>query len=248
MTEQAKLTAGDVMTRDVAVIARHTPVYQAARLMTDRRVSGLVVVDEAGKPVGMVTEGDLLRRVETGTEDRTPGWLTALFAPGRLAAQYIRSHARIVAAVMTPEVESVREATPIEEVAALMQRKRFRRVPVLRDGRLVGIVSRRDLVRLLADVLNPAAASADDATIRERLIEEMKRETWTRRRGVTVAVEGGTVLLDGCVFDIRERDALRVMAENIPGVRGVENRLVCVEPNTGVLVFDPYAQTERREP
>jgi len=248
MTRTTPLTAADIMSREVFAVAQDTPLHQAARLMVDKKISGLPVVDAAGRPIGVLTEGDLLRRVETGTEGKAPGWLSVLFAPGRLAERYIRSHARQVSEVMTPEAQCIQEDTPLEEVVALMQRKGIKRLPVVRGERLVGIVARADLVRVLADALAAPAATADDADIHARLTAEMVRQPWTRSRGVTVAVESGIVLLDGCVFDLRERDALRVMAENLPGVHGVENRLVCIEPNTGVLMFDPLDETPSREP
>lgn len=248
MASEMKLTAGNVMSGDVVGVAASTPLHQAARLMCDKRFSGLPVVDEAGHPVGMVTEGDLLRRVETGTQGKAPGWLSIIFAPGRLAQQYIRTHARTVSEVMTPGPECVQEDTPLEDVVTIMQRRGIKRLPVLREGRLVGIVSRADLVCVLADALAVPVTTDDDLAIRERLIAEMKRQPWTHARAVSVAVENGTVLLDGCVFDMRERDALKVLAENVAGVQGVENRLVCVEPNTGVLMYDPFAEAARREP
>lgn len=248
MTKTAPLTAADIMSSEVIAVAPETPLHQAARMMVDKRISGLPVVDTGGRPIGVLTEGDLLRRVETGTEGKAPGWLTVLFAPGRLAGRYIRTHARQVSEVMTPKVHCIQEDTPLEEIVALMQRENVKRLPVVNGERLVGIVSRADLVRVLADALAAPAATADDADIRVRLIAEMVRQPWTHRRGVTVAVESGIVLLDGCVFDLRERDALRVMAENLPGVLGVENRLVCIEPNTGTLMFDPLTEAPRTEP
>ncbi len=248
MVEARSLTAADVMSREVIAVRPETLLHQAARLMVDKKISGLPVVDADGRPIGVLTEGDLLRRVETGTEGKAPGWLSIVFGPGRLAGRYVRTHARRVSEVMTPEPACVAEKASLDEVVTLMQRKRIKRVPVVSGNRLVGIVSRADLVRVLADALGAPAATAGDAEIRARFMEEMARQPWTHRRGVTVAVESGIVLLDGCVFDLREYDALRVMAENLPGVHGVENRLICVEPNTGTLMVSPGEEAESDPP
>lgn len=230
------MNAADVMTRSVIAINQDAPLSQAVRLMLDGRISGMPVVDGLGRPVGMLTEGDLLRRAETGTAGAAPGWFAAVFTPGRLAEEYIRTHGRRVAEVMTPGMVSVEEDTPLSDIAALMQRKRIKRVPVIRGERVVGMVSRADLLRVLSEALAVPAETPSDAAIRMRIADELGRQPWAHRRGVTVEVQGGVVLLDGTVFDLRERDAMKVLAENIPGVKRVENRLVCIEPNTGILI------------
>ena len=239
MPEGQMMKVAEVMSREVIAVGSDMPLGQGARLMVERKVSGVPVVDESSHVLGILTEGDLLRRVETGTEGKPPGWIAALFAPGRLAQHYIETHARRVGEVMTVDVTCVGDDTPLEDVVTLMQRRRIKRLPVVRDGRLVGIVSRADLVRVLADALGAPAVTSDDAALRTAVLEEVARQPWAHRRAVTVAVENGIVLLDGCVFDMRERDAMRVLAESMPGVRGVVNRLVCVEVTTGMVVFDP---------
>lgn len=230
------MNAAEVMSRTVVVISQDAPLSQAVRLMLDGRISGLPVVDGLGRPVGILTEGDLVRRAETGTGGDRPGWLASVFTPGRLAERYIRTHGRRVAEVMTPEVVAVEEDASLADVAATMQRQRVKRLPVVRGGRVVGIISRADLLRVLADALAAPAASSSDSAIFEKINEELGGQPWAHRRGVTVEVREGVVLLDGTVFDLRERDAIRVLAENVPGVKKVENRLVCVEPNTGILI------------
>ncbi len=239
MPEHPRIKAAEAMSREVIAVGPDTPLSQVARLMVQRRVSGVPVVDAEARPIGMLTEGDLLRRVETGTEGKPPGWLAALFAPGRLAQRYIETHARRVGEVMTADVVCVAEDAPLEDVVTLMQRRRVKRLPVVSNGRLAGIISRSDLVRVLADALGAPAVTSDDAAIRTAVLEEMGRQPWAHRRAVTVAIENGVVLLDGCVFDMRERDAMQVLAEAVPGVRDVANQLVCVEVTTGTVVFDP---------
>ncbi len=233
------MNAAEIMSRTVIAIRPEAPLAQAVRLMIDAKVSGMPVIDAQGRAAGMLTEGDLLRRVETGTEGAAPGWFASLMMPGRLAEHYIQTHGRRVGEVMTPDVVTVEEDASLKEVVLLMQRKRIKRVPVLRGGKVVGIVSRADLVRVLADALFASSETPDDAAIAERIRGELRRQPWAHPRGVTVAVENGAVLLDGCVFDVRERDAMRVLAENVPGVKKIENRVICIEPNTGMLIYGP---------
>jgi CBS domain-containing protein len=230
------MLTGEVMSRDVVAVRQDTTLGQAVRLMLYKQFSGLPVVDEAGRLVGILTEGDLLRRVETETEAKG-GWLANFFSTGAQAERYVLANTRRVADLMTPEVVSVGEDTPLSEVVQLMERYHIKRLPVLRDGKLAGIISRSDLVRALSEALAPVAHTADDATIVQRIREELGKQPWAHTRAVSVACENGDVVLDGCVFDMREREAIRVLAENVPGVKAVDNRLACVEPNTGTMIY-----------
>jgi CBS domain-containing protein len=225
------------MTNRVLTIEVDAPIVEAVRLMIENRISGLPVVDAAGRLVGMVTEGDFLRRTETGTEIRRPRWLQFLLSPGRLADEYVRTHARKVGEVMTPDVAAVTEDTLVDEIVRLMERSRIKRVPVLRDGRLVGIVSRADLVRALAGLLAEAApASLDDTALRDRILADLDKQSWSPRVGVNVTVRNGMVDLWGTLTDERERQALCVACENVSGVKGVRDHLCWVEPQSGWLI------------
>jgi len=144
-----------------------------------------------------------------------------------------------VAEIMTPDVVAVEEVTQLADITELMRRRRIKRLPVLRDGKLVGIVSRADLMRVRAEALSAPAETPDDGATRARIEGELGRQPWAHRQSVTVAVQNGVVLLDGCLFDARERDAIQVLAENIPDVKRMESRLVCIEPTTGTLIFGP---------
>jgi CBS domain-containing protein len=239
------MKAGDIMTRGVIAVRGEAPLAQAVRLMIDNRISGLPVLDAAGRAVGVLTEGDLLRRAETGTEGKRPGWLEIIFVPGRLADDYIRTHGRRVSEVMTPDVLTVDEATPLDEVAHTMRNKRVKRLPVTRDGVVVGIISRADLVKVLAEKLEVAAETGDDATVRDLILAELRRESWVPLRSITVSVTDGVVALDGVVFDERQRQAIGVAAENVAGVKALDNRLIVVEPNTGIVMVDPLAEAEQ---
>ncbi len=242
------MKAAEVMTREVVTTTPEAPIEEVARLMIRHRVSGVPVLDAGGKLVGLVTEGDLLRRAETGTERRRPRWLELLIAPGRLAQDYVREHAHKVGDVMTDAVISVRPDTPLAEVVALMESRRIKRLPVLEGGRLVGIISRADLLRALSELLPKVSAEAvSDAEIRRRVLAEIDKQPWAPRASVDAIVENGSVELCGAIIDEREREALRVVAENVPGVKRVRDHLVWIEPMSGMIIDAPADEDEAPE-
>jgi CBS domain-containing protein len=241
------MNVADIMTRKVISVTPETTIAEAAQLLLDNRISGLPVVDPGGAVVGIVTEGDLLRRVETGTQRRHSHWLEFLIAPGRLAREYTDANARKVGEVMSPEVVSVTPRESLPEVVRLMEHHHVKRLPVIEAGRLVGIVSRANLVRALLDSLaerpvKPAGEPpsgdgvAGDAEIRERILAEIAKQPWGPRASVDVRVKAGTVELDGTITDERERTALQVLAEKIPGVTTVRDNLVWIEPVSGFVI------------
>ena len=231
----------DLMSRQVIAVRPETPLAQAIALMVEHKVSGLPVTGPSGEVVGMITEGDLMRRVETGTAGPSGGWFTRLFSPARAAERYVATHGRRVGEVMTSHVITVPETATLEDAAQLMERHHIKRLPVLHNGHLVGVVSRADLMRLVGEVLYAEPKSANDAAIKAGIDAAMARQPWTFPRLISVAVQDGVVQLDGCLFDLRERDAMSVLAENVPGVKRVENRIVCIEPYTGTVISDPGA-------
>jgi hypothetical protein len=211
--------------------------------MLQHHISGLPVVDKSGKLVGVLSEGDFLRRRETRTEHKRSRWLEFLMGPGRIAAEYSHSHGSKVSEVMTTEVQTVADETPLEEIVELMERKRIKRVPVLCGEQLVGIVTRSNLMHAMvsmARVVQPAAK--DDGTIREALLAEMQKADWAPVAMTNVVVHDGVVELWGTIVDERQREALKVAAENIPGVKAVNDHLVWVEPTTG-MVIEPRDET-----
>ena len=231
------MQASDVMTRNLVSIGRDAPIREAIRLMLDNKVSGLPVVDAAGKMVGILTEGDLVRRSEIATERRRWPWLDFVMGPGRMASDYVKTHGRVVDELMTHEVEAVAPDTPLADLVALMERRRIKRLPVIANGTLVGIVSRADLLAALGRALDSAQAPAiGDDDIRARVLAELEKANWAPRAGLTVTVADGVVELSGVIFDEHERAALRVAAENVPGVRGISDRLVWVEPVSGTVI------------
>jgi len=234
------MKVADVMTREVVSIAPEASVMEAVRLMLQHKISGLPVIDGSGRLQGVVTEGDFLRRVETGTERKRSRLVEFLLGPGRLAEDYVHATGRKVGEVMTPDARTVAENEPLEKVVHLMERYRIKRLPVVRGDKVVGIVTRQNLMRALASfALAAHPVAADDATIRERLLAELKRHAWAPVGLIDVVVKDGVVKLSGALTDERERQAIRIAAENIPGVKKVEDHLVWIEPNTGVIVEAP---------
>ena len=199
------------------------------------------MADGKTRLVGILTEGDLLRRSELGTAGQRSRWLDLLMS-GRLASEYVRTHTRRVSEIMTRDVVSVAEDTPLTEVVRLMERHRIKRVPVLRDGALIGIVSRADLLRAIQRLLvaEPKTAASDE-TIRRHVLDELAQAPWAPH-GLTVDVANGVVTLDGVILDEQKRSALRVAAENVPGVKAVVDHIVWVEPVTGWVVEGPLGK------
>lgn len=231
------MKARDVMTQPVFSVEAETPVTVAVRLMLQRKISGLPVVDAAGSLVGMVTEGDFLRRAEVGTSHKSSRWLDLLMGPGLLAEQYTKTHGRKVGEVMTRDVASVDETTQLGDIVAMMERHRIKRVPVLRGKKLVGIVTRANLLRALASVMHKLPpASIDDAAIRQKVVAELQGEKWTPLATIDAIVRDGVVTLTGSVLDERQRAALKVLVENVPGVKQVRDQMVWIEPMSGVTI------------
>jgi CBS domain-containing protein len=226
-----------IMTWPVFSIGPDATVLQAVQLMLRHKISGLPVVDADGKLLGIVTEGDFLRRAETATERRRPRWLNFLVGPGRLADEYVQTHTRKIADVMTSEPYTITEDTSLEEVVTLMEKHRIKRLPVVRKKLLVGIVSRANLLHALASVApSTSAPAATDEIIHKDLLIELQHEKWAPVGFLNVIVRNGVVGLWGTITDERERQALIVAAQNIPGVKDVQDHLVWVEPMSGVVI------------
>ena len=228
------MRAMDVMTTNVITVGPDISVQEVAKILSERSISGVPVVDAENRLVGIVSEGDLLHRVETGTERRVQRrrrswWLDTIGSEGELARDYVKSHGRTARDVMTSQVISVSDTTELADIANLLETKRIKRVPVVRDGKLVGIVSRANLVRALAAAGSRLTADTaiDDRTIREKLLAELQGQEWVHTWAADIIVRDGVVHI--WVSDDRpeeERQALRVAAENIAGVRGVEEHMV----------------------
>src|SRR5215467_9456578 len=194
------MKAHDVMTWGAITVKPDESVTRAVQLMLQNKISGLPVVDDEGGFVGIVTEGDFLRRGELGTQRQRPRWLEFLLGPGRLAAEYVQSSGQKVGEIMTIEPWTVTPETSLDEVVRLMERHRIKRLPVVQDGKLVGIVSRANLLHALASVAREVKPPAgDDATIREQILAECAKQSWATR--VNVVVRNGVVGLWGVITD-----------------------------------------------
>lgn len=234
------MKVSDIMTPHVLSVPPEESVVTAAQLMLEKRISGLPVIDAGGKLVGIVTEGDFLRRAETGTRRQRPRWIEFFMGPGRLADEYVRLSGRKVGDVMTDEVQTVAPDAPLEQIVRLMERHRIKRVPVVHDGKVVGIVTRANLLRAVASFAGQIAPLApEDAAIRDQLLASLKDQPWAPVTAVHVTVRNGVVQLSGVITDERQRQALRVAAENVPGVKNVEDDIVWVEPVSGMYVEPP---------
>jgi CBS domain-containing protein len=231
------MQAKDIMTTRVVSVSENATVLDAARLMVKRRISGLPVVDANGALVGMLTEGDLLRRTEIATEKSRSRFFSAFLSPGRVAEDYTHTHGRRVGEVMTPEPVFISEDTPLEKIVQLIEKKRIRRFPVLRGGQLVGIVARSNLVRAYIKAAQYSSeVNASDDQIRARILADIKKAEWAPTATIDFDVAAGVATLSGTIFDDRERAALKVLAENVAGVRAVHDELVWVEPNSGLAI------------
>ena len=234
------MKAQNVMTRHVISIGPDATVLQAARLMLQHHISGLPVVDKDGNLVGVLSEGDFLRRRETKTERHRSRWLEFLIGPGPMAEEYSHSHGGKVSEVMTTDVHTVEQDTALEDIVELMERKRIKRVPVMCGGQMVGIITRSNLMHAMVSLARKAEPSTtNDVSIRERLLEEIRREQWAPAAMVNVSVRDGVVELWGVIIDERQRQALKVAAENIPGVKEVKDHLAWVEPTSGMMIEAP---------
>jgi CBS domain-containing protein len=219
------MKAKDVMSSPVIGTRPESTVGEVSALLYERHISAVPVLQD-GRLVGIVSEADLLRRYEIGTDNAREGsWWSRLIAADHSIESYIRSHARRVAEIMTREVVTVAPEASLSEIAALFEARRVKRVPVVEAGQVVGMVSRADLVRALARATRYAAAaqSASDVEIRARLLHELERQPWWHGRTSQVVVQDGTVVFSGTIDAESERDAARIAAETVPGVRRVED-------------------------
>lgn len=214
----------EIMTKDVITVSPKTPIHEAAELMIDHGVSGLPVVDDAGSVVGIVSEGDLILREKP--RERAPWWRLFFGDAERLAREYQKAHGMTVGEVMTRSLIAVSPDFPIESAALILDQHRIRRVPVVADGQLLGILSRGDLIKALAKAPPRAGGQPSD----ERLVREMRarlaEEPWVSNRGIVVQAKDGELSLWGLVLTETEKSAVETMARTIEGCKGIDSQLV----------------------
>ncbi|NVO15076.1 MAG: CBS domain-containing protein [Rhodoplanes sp.] len=221
------MNASDIMATNVITVTPESTVQDVAELLLKHRISAVPVVDPAGRLIGIVSEGDLLRRAEAGTGHERSWWLKLLMGREVLAAEYVKEHARKVADVMTRDLITASPDTPVAEIATLLERNRIKRVPIVQAGKLVGIVSRANLLHALATQRRQAPSSpVADADLRKRIMDSLESEPWLATSLINVTVTDGIVDTWGIVDTAAERQALRVAIEATPGVKAVNDNLV----------------------
>ncbi len=233
------MKASEIMTAPVKTIEPGASIEEAIAVLLSLHVSGLPVADADGRLVGIISEGDFLHRAEIGTSKRKPRWIEFLLGPGETAESYVMSHGRKVQEIMTREVATVDASASINEVVELMEKRKVKRLPVMSGDRVVGIITRSDLLRALSKAVAPKAVSPEETTdqaILDKLIAELEKQGFASPKALDVTVDQGVVTLNGEVFDERQRPALIVAAENIPGVIKVVDKLVWIEPFSGMAI------------
>jgi CBS domain-containing protein len=216
----------DVMVAPVITVKPSTTVREVAQLFLEKRISAAPVIDSQEKLVGIVSEGDLLHRVEAGTERHRSWWLEGFTGNDTLAAEYVKAHGRKVSDIMTRKVITASLQTPLHEVATLMEKNAIKRVPILENGQLVGIVSRANLIQAVATARKLLDIPLSDSTIREKILSDLKKQPWAHTTMLNVTVNAGVVDLWGIAKSAAERKAIKVAAESTLGVCAVNDNLI----------------------
>ncbi len=237
------MQVAQLMTSPVVAIERSASIADAAKLMLGSRISGLPVVDADKRLVGVVTEGDFLRRGELGTTIKRPRWLEFVLSPDKLAGEYAHTYGRKVDEVMSGDVVTVSPGASLEDLVNLMTSHKIKRIPVVDEGKLIGIVARSDVMRAMLRALPDAEPGArDDERIRQDIAAELAKYPWANT--IRTKVDHGVAELSGVIIEERARDAARVAAENIRGVTSVVDQMVWMEPMSGAYILPPSAQEE----
>ncbi|ESZ68750.1 CBS domain-containing protein [Mesorhizobium sp. L103C105A0] len=231
------MQAEAIMSKPVIAIDPSASIAEAAGLMLTNKISGLPVIRSDGSLMGIVSEGDFLRRRELGTQRKRPRWLEFLVGPGSLAQEYVLANGRLVEEVMSDSVLTAPPTASIEQIVELMIKHRVKRIPIVEHGMVVGMIARSDLLRALLRVSTSAASNAaSDNEIRQRIVAEFSAQKWANADLIGVVVENGAVELSGAIFDERQRQAAIVAAENVAGVKMVKDNLFCAGPMSVLLV------------
>jgi len=224
------MRARDIMTRKVITVGPDTPVQDIARTLLKYRISAVPVINDVSEILGVVSEGDLMRRAESDTERPASWWLRFLSSPESRAEDYIRRHGRRAEEIMTPRVYTVDGDAPVNEVAEILESKRIKRAPVVHDGKLIGIVSRANLLHGLATGRVDQDVMRDDETLRNDIIKALECKAGVQDEFVNVTVSNGIVHLWGALLTESERHATRLVVENTDGVRAIEDHLSVLPP------------------
>jgi len=217
------MRARDIMTTSVVTVSPETDIAEAVKLMLDRQISGVPVIDSSGRLIGILTEGDLMRRAELVTGQQS-WWINPISSPEQEAKAYVKAHGLKVKDVMTREVVTINEQEPLDRIAMVFEERGIKRTPVMRNGKIIGIVSRANLLRSLAvkKISDPAPS---DSKIRAAILATAAEDASIRVVLVDVTVDDGVVHLWGNTASEAEREAFRVVAENTTGVKEVQNHI-----------------------
>lgn len=233
------MRAHQIMTRPVITVTPETTILEAASTMLQKHVSGLPVVDASGKLVGIVSEGDFIRRSEIGTQRKRGRFLKFILGPSATAADFVREHGCKVSEIMTQQPVTITEDTPLEEIVRRMENNNVKRLPVTRGDQIVGIVSRANLLQAVASLARQIPdPTADDDHIRNRIIDALEKNDWCPF-GLTVIVRDGIVHLSGVITEESSRQAAIVATENIAGVKKVHDHLCWVDTMSGMYLNSP---------
>jgi CBS domain-containing protein len=219
------MLAREIMSREVITVGVDASIVDAVNIMLAHHVSCLPVVDSTGKLVGILSEGDFIRRAEIGTQRKRGRWLTILAGADRVALDFARAHGRTVGQIMTLDPVTIAEDMPLEQIVAIMEARNLKRLPVLRGADIVGMVTRSDFLPVIARLASrPHISSGDDEQIRNAVLAEIACTPW-RPSALNVSVRDGTVTLKGTVRSNKARQAAIIAAENVPGVKTVADHL-----------------------
>ena len=233
------MRAHQIMTKPVATVAPDATIVDAANIMLDRHISGLPVVDASGKLVGIVSEGDFIRRTEIGTGRRRGRWLQFILGPGKSPSDFVHEHGRRIAEVMTESPVTITEDTSLADIADLMERKNVKRLPVLRGDEVVGMITRANLLQAVASLAHQVPdPTADDDHIRSRIVHAIEKTDWCPS-GLNVIVRDRIAHLSGVILDEEARQAAVVAAENVEGVAKVHDHLRWFDTITGTYLNSP---------
>jgi CBS domain-containing protein len=221
------MKAADVMVSNVITVGINASIGEVAAVLLNNHISGAPVVNEKGELVGIVSEGDLIRRPEIGTAKRHSWWLELISNKWASATEYIKSHSRKIADVMTRDVITAKPDTPLGDIASMLERNRIKRVPIVEGGKLVGLVSRANILQALASATKKLSSltTATDSELRKKVQSRLAAEPW-RPTMLTVTVQDGTVDLWGLVHSVEEKKAAQLATETTPGVRAVVNNII----------------------
>jgi CBS-domain-containing membrane protein len=235
------MKAADVMISNVITVGVDASIGEVAAILLNNHISAAPVVDENGELVGIVSEGDLIRRPEIGTSERHSWWLELISNEWASATECIKSHSRKVADVMTRDVITAKPDTPLGDIAALLERNRIKRVPIVEEGKLAGLVSRANILQALASATKKLSslATANDSELRKKVQSRLAAEPWHPSM-LTVTVQDGTVDLWGLVHSVEQKKAAQLAAESTPGVGAVVNNIIVQRVGyAGIVTLPP---------